>query len=74
MQSSVRASLIHALVLTFKNFGSKVPFGPEFFGATAMTLQCRVIDLGSSAIDPDERVVQSTSPERAVMQVLGVEV
>ena len=39
-----------------------------------MPLVYRVIDLSSSAIDPDERVVRSTSPERAVLEALGVEV
>ena len=39
-----------------------------------MPTQYRVIDLSSPAIVPDERIVQSTSPERAVMEALGVEV
>lgn len=38
-----------------------------------MSIEYRVIDLASSAIDPDERIVQSTSPERAVLEALGVE-
>jgi hypothetical protein len=39
-----------------------------------MPIQYRVIDLADPAIDPDEHLVRSTSPERAVMDVLGVEV
>jgi hypothetical protein len=39
-----------------------------------MPIQYRVIDLASSAIDPEERIVRSTSPERAVMEALGIEV
>lgn len=46
----------------------------EFDLAPAMPIQYRVIDLANPAIDPDERIVQSTSPERAVMEALGVEV
>lgn len=57
-----------------QNFGPRVPFGPDFYRAAVMTMQYRVIDLANSAIDPDERVVQSTSPERAVLEALGVEV
>ena len=57
-----------------QNFGPKFPLGPDFYRAAAMPTQYRVIDLASSAIDPDERIVQSTSPERAVLEVIGVEV
>lgn len=39
-----------------------------------MPLEYRVIDLSTSTIDPDERIVQTTSPERAVLEALGVEV
>ena len=62
------------LGLTFKTSGPSPPLGPDFYRAAAMPTQYRVIDLASSAIDPDERIVQSTSPERAVLEVLGVEV
>lgn len=50
---------------------ARVRFVPS---APAMPIQYRVIDLANPAIDPDERIVQSTSPERAVMEALGVEV
>ena len=39
-----------------------------------MPIEYRVIDLASSSTDPNECIVQSTSPERAVMEALGVEV
>jgi hypothetical protein len=39
-----------------------------------MPLEYRVIDLSSPTIDPGERIVRSTSPERAVMDALGVQV
>jgi hypothetical protein len=39
-----------------------------------MPLNYRVIDLSSPSIDPDEHIVRSTSPERAVMEALGIEV
>lgn len=39
-----------------------------------MPIEYRVIDLASPAIDPTERVVRSTSPERAVMETLGIAV
>jgi hypothetical protein len=39
-----------------------------------MPTRYRVIDLSSMVIDADELIVQSTSPERAVREALGVEV
>lgn len=39
-----------------------------------MTTRYRVIDLSSLIIEPDELIVHSTSPERAVMEALGIEV
>lgn len=47
--------------------------GPAFYERT-MPLEYRVIDLSSPTIDPAEHVVESTSPERAVMEALGIEV
>ena len=47
--------------------------GPAFY-ERPMPTEYRVIDLSSPTIDPDEHVVQSTSPERAVMEALGIEV
>ncbi len=39
-----------------------------------MPHQYRVVDLARSTIDPDEVIVQASSPERAVLEALGVEV
>lgn len=39
-----------------------------------MPIQYRIIDLATSVIDPRELVVQASSPERAVLEALGVEV
>ena len=58
--------------LTFKPSGSGC-LSPIFY-RNIMAILYRVIDLSSTAVNPAERVVQSTSPERAVMETLGVEV
>lgn len=39
-----------------------------------MQKQFRVVDLRSDLIDPDERVVEATSPEAAATAVLGLDV
>ena len=53
---------------------AQAPLGPDVYRATAMPIEYRVIDLASSTVSPDERIVLSTRPERAALEALGVEV
>lgn len=38
-----------------------------------MTMEYRIIDLQTEAIDPEPKTVKATSPEKAAAEVLGLE-